>query len=66
MEINKNTGKLVITKLMPNISIDEVLTNTEFEPLIKSPVKNVLHPTQNEINVLHKEVDPFGVYLKTH
>ena len=63
MEIDKKTGKLVITKLMPNISIDDVITNTEFKPLIKSS-ENISNPTQKEIDTLRKEVDPFGLYLK--
>ncbi|MFL2763896.1 MAG: CoA-transferase subunit beta [Dehalococcoidia bacterium] len=63
MEIDKKSGKLVITKLMPNISIDDVMINTEFKPLIKSSV-NVLDPTKKEIDTLRKEVDPYGVYLK--
>ena len=63
MEIDKKTGKLVITKLMPSISIDDVITNTDFEPLIQSSI-NVSNPTQKEIDTLHNEVDPLGVYLK--
>ena len=63
MEIDKKSGKLVITKLMPNISIDDVMINTEFKPLIKSYV-NVSDPTKKEIDTLRKEVDPYGVYLK--
>ena len=49
MEIDKKSGKLVITKLMPNISIDDVMINTEFKPLIKSYV-NVSNPTKKEID----------------
>jgi glutaconate CoA-transferase, subunit B len=63
MSIDKNTGKLQVTKLMPGVTFEQVQENTGF-PLTKvaAPEKVEL-PTDEDLRILHEEVDPDGEYL---
>jgi len=63
MEINKSVGILEVTNLMPEISIDHVIENTGFKPLISSNLKTIPVPTDNELDLLRNKIDPNGVYI---
>jgi glutaconate CoA-transferase subunit B len=64
MEIDKSKGKMVITKLMPGVTVEKVKENTGFIPEVASKVDQVELPTDEELKVLREEVDKEGVYLK--
>ena len=64
MSIDKAEGRLRIDKLMPKVTIEQVLENTFFKPLIASEVITVAPPTEKELLILRQEVDPDGEYLK--
>jgi len=64
MQINPDTGKLELTKLMPEVTIDKVYENTGFEPKPRERMEEVELPTEGELKVLRDEVDPDHVYLK--
>jgi glutaconate CoA-transferase subunit B len=64
MQINANTGKLELAKLMPGVSIEEVNENTWFEPKPRAEIKVVELPTEEELRILREEVDPDRIYLK--
>ncbi len=64
MSADRETGRLMVEKLMPGVTLDQVRENTGFEPLVAPEVVVVEPPTKEEIRILRQEVDPDGVYLK--
>ncbi len=64
MQINPDTGKLELTKLMPEVTIDKVYENTGFEPKLRERMEEVELPTEAELKILRDEVDPDHLYLK--
>jgi glutaconate CoA-transferase subunit B len=63
MAIDKNTGKLRVVKLMPGVTFEQVQENTGF-PLTKVANPSVVDlPTDEDLRILHEEVDPDGEYL---
>ena len=64
MSIDKPSGRLKITKLMPGISIDQVKQNTGFNPQIDSKLGAVDPPSKHELEILINKVDPQNIYLK--
>jgi len=64
MQINPNTGRLELTKLMPGVTIDEVYENTGFEPKPRAKMEEVELPTEEELKILRDKVDPDHIYLK--
>ena len=64
MEIDRSTGTLRVTKLMPGITVGQVYENTGFKPAVSEHVGAVEPPTEEEIRILREEVDPKRIYLK--
>ena len=64
MSVDKAVGRLRVDKLMPGVSLDDVLQNTGFEPLLAPEVSIVDPPSDRELRILREEVDPQRVYLK--
>jgi acyl CoA:acetate/3-ketoacid CoA transferase beta subunit len=64
MQINPNTGRLELTKLMPGVTTEEVYENTGFEPKLREKMEEVELPTEEELKILRAEVDPDHIYLK--
>jgi len=64
MEINPDTGRLELIKVMPGITIDKVYENTGFKPNLRGKIEEVEVPTERELKTLRDEVDPDHVYLK--
>ena len=64
MQMNSNTGRLELTKLMPGVTVDEVYENTGFKPKQRAEIKVVELPTDIELNILRDEVDPNRIYIK--
>jgi len=58
------TCTLRVTKLMPGITLDAVLAETEFRPAAAPDVCEVAPPTSADLRILRDEVDPGRVYLK--
>ena len=63
MAIDPTTGKLRVVKLMPGVTFEQVQENTGF-PLPKVANPEVVNlPTDEDLRILHEEVDPDGEYL---
>ena len=62
--IDKSKGRLRVERLMPGVSLDDVLRNTGFEPLFDDAIATVEGPGETELRTLREEVDPGRVYLK--
>jgi len=48
----------------PGVSIQEIKENTGFDLKISPSVRETEPPTVEEIELLRKEIDPRGVYIK--
>ena len=64
MEINPDTGRLELIKVMPGVTVDEVNENTGFEPRPRKKMEEVELPAEEELRILRDEVDPDHVYLQ--
>jgi glutaconate CoA-transferase subunit B len=64
MEINPETGRFQIRKLMPGSSVEAILEATGFRPDINGRIENVAPPTDHELTTLRGKVDPQGLYSK--
>lgn len=63
MVIDKSTGRLRVEKLMPGVTIEQVLSITSFVPGVAEETEVVVAPSDVELRVLREEVDPERVYL---
>ena len=63
MKINKSKGILEITHTMPGISVNHVIANTGFTPLISDNIQIIPVPTKDELDLLRNTIDPNGVYV---
>jgi glutaconate CoA-transferase subunit B len=64
MQINPDTGRLELTKLMPEVTVDKVYENTGFKPKLREEIEEVELPAEGELMILRDEVDPNHIYLK--
>ncbi len=65
MEGDPATCALRITGLMPQVSVEEMFSQTGFRPEVASAVWVVAPPRPDDLRLLREELDPEGVYLKT-
>ena len=65
MSIDKGEGRLRVDKLIPGVTLDQVLENTSFVPLVAEELGAVVLPTERELRILREEVDPHGAYLRS-
>lgn len=58
------TGMMKLEALYPDITVQRVLENTEFVPIIPDKVPTVPPPTREEIDILRRVADPTGIRRK--
>lgn len=63
LTIDKRLGRLRVIKLMPDVTLDGVRANTDFEPLADRQISTVDEPSTQELRILREQVDPKGLYL---
>jgi glutaconate CoA-transferase subunit B len=63
MDIDKNTGKLQVVKLMPGVSFAQVQENTGFPLTQVANPASVEPPTEEDLRILHEDVDPDREYV---
>ena len=65
MNIDKSVGRFRVTSLMPGVTLEQVLENTMFEPLLESEFGIVEPPSNDYLRILREDVDPDQVYFKS-
>ena len=65
MSIDKSVGRLGVDKLMPGVTLDALRENTGFAPLVAAQTPTVEPPTDGELRILRRDVDPEGMYVKS-
>lgn len=63
MSIDKPTGKLKVSKLMPGVTLERVKENTGFPLEAFANLGKVDPPTAEEITILRRDVDPTREYI---
>jgi glutaconate CoA-transferase subunit B len=53
-----DTKKMKLLATMPGASVDDVLKEMQFKPLIAEEVQNIAPPTEEELRLLREEIDP--------
>lgn len=62
LEPNEN-GELVLAALHPGISPEQVQANTGWPLKLAPNLRETLPSTQEELRILHEELDLQGIYL---
>lgn len=58
------TGEIILTGLHPGASVEQVKENTGWDIKIADHLTITEPPSENELRILHQELDPEGIYLK--
>lgn len=57
-------GELQVTHLHPHIELSQIKENTGWDIKVSDQLSVTQPPTQQELFILHEELDPGGIYLK--
>jgi acyl CoA:acetate/3-ketoacid CoA transferase beta subunit len=60
---DEETKRLKLISLHPGISINDVRENSGFEIIIPNKVETSPEPTEEQLRILRKEIDPAGIVL---
>ncbi len=63
LEPDKN-GELVLTALHPGATVEQAKENTGWDLQVSSTLRITDPPTDEELHILHTELDPQGIYIK--
>jgi len=61
---DKDTGIMKLEALYPDTTVEMILENTEFRPIIPDKVPVVEPPTKEQIDILRRVADPTGIRKK--
>ncbi len=57
------SGELVLTAVHPGITAEQVQANTGWALKVAADLRETEPPSQNELTILHQDLDPQGIYL---
>jgi len=60
---DEETRRMKILAICPWATLDDVLANMDFEPLVAEPLGTVAPPTEEQLSVLRARVDPTGLVI---
>lgn len=63
MGFDKSTGRMKLIRLHPDVTVDQVLENTGFELLVADELEHNPPPTEQELQLLRKQIDPEHYYI---
>jgi len=63
LDFEERTKKMRLIATAPNVSIDDVKDNMEFEPLVAEKVDPLKDPTKEELKLLREVIDPDRVVI---
>lgn len=63
MEGEDQLGELVLTGLMPGVSVEQVFANTGFRPKVAETLVEIEPPSQDNLVLLRTELDPENRYF---
>ena len=62
---DEKTHRMRLLAIAPWTTLDEVLSNMEFEPLISEPLGTVPPPTDEQLTYLRVDIEPQGTIIST-
>ena len=64
MRFDEETKEMYLASYHPGVSVDQVKQNTGWDLKISSKVGETEPPTVEDVNILRKDLDPQGIFLK--
>lgn len=64
MDFEENSKRMRLVSLHPGVDIKEVVDNTGFELIIPDSVPETVPPTEDELTLIRKVIDPKGLWLE--
>jgi glutaconate CoA-transferase subunit B len=58
------TKRLMLLGVLKGLSGSGILEGTEFQPLVAENVEEITPPTEDELRVLRREIDPSGIIIR--
>jgi glutaconate CoA-transferase, subunit B len=58
------TGEMTLLTTHPGVTVDDVRSNTGWEPKVATDLSETPPPTADELRLIREELDPGGVYTK--
>jgi glutaconate CoA-transferase, subunit B len=59
------SGEMILTALHPGRTVEEAKANTGWDLQVAESLSTTRPVTQKELKILHEELDPTGIYLKS-
>jgi len=63
-DFEEQSKRMRLHSLHPGVTVDDVLRNTGFEPIVPPNVPQTVLPTDEELRLLRERVDPGGILRK--
>jgi len=63
MGFDEETKKMMLLRVHPGVTVEEVVENTSFELIIPDDVGVTEPPTEEELRLLREEIDPSGIVI---
>lgn len=63
MGFHEESKEMMLLRVHPGITIDEVVKNTSFKLIIPDKVGETEPPTEEELRLLREEIDPSGIVI---
>lgn len=63
-DFDNETRSMRLTQLYPGVTVDEVLSEMSFRPLISNRLETIEPPTAEQISLIRTSIDPSGVFLR--
>ncbi|MDY6825843.1 MAG: CoA-transferase [Bacillota bacterium] len=63
MGFDKKSGRMKLLSIHPGVELDDIIENTGFKLLMGSQVPETRAPTEEELHLLRKVIDPTGIYI---
>jgi glutaconate CoA-transferase subunit B len=54
------TGEMILLTLHPGVTMDDVRSNTAWDPKVSPDLGETPRPTQEELRIIREELDPQG------
>jgi acyl CoA:acetate/3-ketoacid CoA transferase beta subunit len=61
MDFSEDAREMRVKYLMPDVKKEEVIKNTGFDLIIPKDISVIPQPSEGEIEILRKRVDPKGL-----
>ena len=65
LRFDETTREMYLASYHPGLSVEQVKQNTGWDLRVSPDVKETEQPTVKEVEILRKELDPHGIFLKT-